>query len=170
MFDLTKENSLALDLPSLDLKKFSELQTLQTKGEKYLVFFSGEELFAVSSKNVAEAAPALPVTILPNAPEWLLGVANLRGDIISVLNLTAILRKKHSNLSPKSKFIILRSRIFEFGAAIVVDRISEIAVLPDGEIQINRDETMPHIFGRAVHKSQTLNLINTEKLFASLRI
>ena len=170
MNDLIRENSLAFDLPSLDLTRFSELQVPQTIGEKYLVFFLGEELFAVSSKKVAEATPSLAVTPLPNAPEWLLGIANLRGDIISVVNLSALLGKKNLIPTPKSKFIILRSQIFEFGVALIVERISEIVAFPDKEIQSSMNEKTPHIFGKAVHKSQTLNLINTEKLLASLKI
>ncbi|HLM60769.1 MAG TPA: chemotaxis protein CheW, partial [Pyrinomonadaceae bacterium] len=114
MNDLVQENSFAFDLPSLDLTRFSELQTPQTIGEKYLVFFLDDELFAISTKKVAEATPALPVTVLPHSPEWLFGIANLRGEIISVVNTSALLRKKHSPTAPKSKFIILRSQIFQF--------------------------------------------------------
>jgi purine-binding chemotaxis protein CheW len=169
MNDLVQEN-FVFDLPSLDLTKFSDSQAQQTIGEKYLVFFLDDELFAISTKKVAEATASLPVTALPHSPEWLLGIANLRGDIISVVNTSALLRKKHSTPTPKSKFIILRSQIFQFGAAITADRISEIVVLPDAEIQYNKDEKTPHIFGKAVHKTQTLNLINTEKLLASLRL
>jgi purine-binding chemotaxis protein CheW len=170
MNDLFKENSFAFDLSSLDLTKFSELPTARTIGENYLVFFLDDELFAISSKKVAEATTSLPITALPHTPEWLLGIANLRGEIISVVNTSALLRKRISVAAPKSKFIILRSQIFEFGAAITADRISEIVSLADEEIQFSTDEKMPHIFGKATHKTQTLNLINTEKLLASLRL
>ncbi len=71
MNDLTQENPFEFDLPALDLTRFSEPQTSKAVGEKYLVFFLGEELYAVSSKTIAEAAGSLAVTKLPNAPEWL---------------------------------------------------------------------------------------------------
>ncbi len=62
-------------------------------GEKFIVFVLDDELFAISSKQVAEVTHPLAVTPLPNAPEWLLGIANLRGEIISVADLQKILAK-----------------------------------------------------------------------------
>jgi len=159
-----------MDLPALDLTRFSDSQPLNAVGEKYLVFFLGEEFYAVASKTVAEAAASLVVTILPNAPDWLLGIANLRGKVISVVNLPAILQKENLIPAAKPKFIILRSQVFEAGVAFAANRISEIVALPEEQIQLNSDGKSPHIFGKAVHKSQTLNLIDTEKLLASLRI
>ena len=170
MNDFIQENPFEFDLPALDLTRFSEPQPSQAVGEKYLVFFLGEELYAVSSKTVAEAAASLAVTKLPNAPEWLLGITNLRGEIISVINLPAVLRKDNRTPAPKLKYIVLRSRIFESGAAFAANRISEIVTLPDWEIKNNTDEKSPHVFGTADYKSQTLNLIDTEKLLASLKI
>lgn len=170
MNDLIQENPSAFDLPELDLTRFSEPQMSPAVGEKYLVFFLGEELYAVASKTVAEAAAALIVTKLPNAPEWLLGVTNLRGEILSVLNLPAILRKDNLTPASKPKFIVLRSRVFESGVAFTASRISEIVTLPGEEIQNNADRESPHVFATAVHKSQTVNLIDTEKLLATLSI
>lgn len=163
------ENSPAFDLPSLDLTRFPELLTPQTVGEKYLIFFLGGELFAVSSKKVSEATSLLNVSTLPFAPEWLLGIANVRGEIIPVVNLPILLQKYPSPSPPKSKSVILRSQILEFGVALTVDRISEIIALPDKNIHLVNDEKAPYIYGKSVYKTQTLNFINTEKLLASLR-
>jgi len=170
MNDLIQENLPAFDLPALDLTRFSEPQASPAVGEKYLVFLLGEELYAVASKTVAEATASLVVTKLPNAPEWLLGVTNLRNEIISVINLPAILQKDDSAAVLKPKFIVLHSRVFESGVAFTANRISEIVTLPDEVIQNDDNQESPHVFGTAVHKSQTLNLIDTEKLLATLRI
>ena len=143
---------------------------VEAVSEKYLVFLSGEEFYAVASKTVAEAAASLAVTRLPNAPEWLLGIANLRGEVVSVLDLPAILQQEISTPAPKPKYIVLRSHIFGAGAAFAANRIGEIVTLPDEEIQIDADEKSPHVFATAVYKSHTLNLIDTEKLLASLKI
>jgi len=170
MHDLIEENLLAVDLPALDLTRFSEPQTSRAVGEKYLVFLLGEELYAVASNTVAEAAASLPVTKLPNAPEWLLGVTNLRGEIISVINLPAILRNDDSTPALKPKFIVLRSRVFESGVAFTANRISEIVTLPDEAIEEIADEKTPHVFGKTILKARTLNLIDAEKLLSTLRI
>ena len=164
-----QENPFSFDLPSLDLTRFSKLASDPLIGEKYLVFFSGNEFYAVSSEKVVEVAPSLPVTALPGSPEWLLGIINLRGEVISVVNLPALLGKKSLKPTPKRKFIILRSPSFESGAAFIADRISEIAVVPDEAVEFSSAAQSAPVFGKAIHKSHTLNLIDTEKLLASLK-
>lgn len=163
------ENPFFFDLPSLDLTRFSKPATQPPIGKKYLVFFSGDEYYAISSKKVIEVAPTLPVTVLPNAPEWLLGIANLRGEVVSVVNLLAVLQTKISKPVPKPKFIILRSPIFKSGVAFTADRISEIVNLPDEKVEFNDAVKPPSVFGKVVHKARALNLIDTEKLLASLK-
>jgi len=170
MKDLDEENPFFLDLPTLDLTRFSNPPNPPSIGEKYLVFFLDDEFYAVPSQKVVEVAPTIPVTVLQNAPEWLLGIANLRGEVISVVSLPALLEKKILKPAPKPKFIILRSSACESGVAFTADRISEIVSVPDEEINFNdAAESLP-VFARAVHKSQTLNLIDTEKLLASLKL
>jgi purine-binding chemotaxis protein CheW len=167
-----QNNSLEFGLTGLDLNAslFTDEPKPQIVGEKYIAFSQGGELYAVSSKKVIEVTAALTVALLPNAPEWLHGIANLRGEIISVLNFPIIFGRRASKLAPKSKFIVLRSQAFEFGVAFAADRLNEIVTLPDEKIQSIKDETSPFIFGKAVHQSNALNLIDMEKLLASLTI
>ena len=169
MNDLAPENHFFLDLPALDLTRFPKPPNPPSIGEKYLVFFLDDEFYAVPSQKVVEVTPTMPITVLPHAPEWLLGIANLRGEVISVVNLPALLAKKNRKHAPKPKFIILRSSAFESSAAFTADRISEIVSVPDEEVNFKDSADSPPVSGRAVHKSQTLNLIDTEKLFASLK-
>lgn len=169
MNDLPAENSFADNLSAFDLTKFSEPQSPAAVGEKFLVFSIGDELFAVSSNQIAEATASLAVTALPNSPEWLLGLANLRGEIVSVVDLPKALRRRNSAAAPKSKFIVLHSKVFEGGAAFKADKINEIAAIAGDAIRRVEDEKSPHVFGQTFYKSQTLNFIDTEKLLASLR-
>lgn len=137
-------------------------------GEKYLVFFLGEEFYAVASETVAEAAPYPSVVALPNAPEWLLGIANLRGEIISVVNLPFLLNKAASTVSAKSKIIVMRPQHSDNGFAFTADKLSEIIVLREQEIETGEKNPAAYICGKAVYKTKILNLIDTKKIFASL--
>lgn len=168
----SRKNSLELGLPVLDLTAsfFADEPKPQVVGEKYVAFSQDGEFYAVSSKKVVEVTASLHVAPLPNAPEWLHGIANLRGEIISVLNFPMLFGRRASAPAPKSKFIVLRSLAFEFGAAFAADRLNEIVTLPDEKIQSVKDGNSPFIFGKAVHQSNILNLIDMEKLLASLKI
>lgn len=160
----------AFDFTNLTNSFLTAEKSSPSAGEKYLIFFLDGEPHAVRSKQVAEAAPPLPIVKLPNAPEWLVGIANLRNEIISVVNLPVLLKKQRTTAAPKSKLVVLHSQHSAPNFAFLADRLSEIITLQDKEIQSVDDEAAPYIFGKAVHPAGNLNLIDTEKILASLVI
>ncbi|HVE58315.1 MAG TPA: chemotaxis protein CheW [Pyrinomonadaceae bacterium] len=137
----------------------------KSDGEKFVVFFLDDELFAVSADQIAEIVRPLEFTPLPNSPVWLYGIANLRGQIISVLNLAKICRKNSVPVSSKSKLIVLKPKNSASSMAFPVDRLSEIITLAKKDIQPSEDL---RFFGTAVHETVSVNLLDTEKLFSSL--
>lgn len=161
MFDLS-----SLDLPELTSSFFTDKQTANSDGEKFVVFFLDDGSFAVSANQVTEVVRPLPFTPLPNSPVWLGGIANLRGEIISVLNLSQICNKQSAPASPKSKLIVLRPKIFDSPIAFPVDKLSEIITLAKDEIEPAEDS---RFFGKAAHHSGVVYLLDTEKLFSSLK-
>ena len=149
---------------------FSDKQSTQMKGEKYIIFCLGAKFFAVPSKKVSEVVQRLSITPLPNVPGWLLGIADLRGGIISIVSLQKLLGAPDAALSSKSKFIVLKIQDFPASVALAVDRLSEIIVLPNEEIQPVESKKMPLLLGQATYQSYALNLLNVDNLLASLTI
>lgn len=175
MIDSAQINSADFDshtfkLTHLEHTFFSDEQFAQAKGEKYVVFCLGADFFAVSSDKVSEVVQMLSVTPLPNVPAWLLGIADLRGTIISVVSLRKLLDTPGAAAQPRTKFIVLKSRDFPSPVALAVDRLSEILVLPNEEIHFLKDEKTPYLLGRTMYQSNALTLLNVENLFSSLTI
>jgi purine-binding chemotaxis protein CheW len=175
MNDFARKNSTdfdssALDSDGLNAMFFSDEQFAQTKGERYVVFCLGEKFFGVSSDKVSEVAQRLSITPLPNVPDWLVGIADLRGRIISVVILEKLLGAPGANFSPKTKFIVLKSQKFPASVAVAADKLSEIVVIKNEEIHLIKDERTPCLFGRTMYKSNALDLLNVENLLASLTI
>ncbi len=171
MNDITNKISANFDLSSLDLLDlgdpyFHDEKASEIKGEKYIVFFLDTEIYAVSSKQVAEIFQPLAIRSLPNIPEWLLGITNFRNDIISVIDLLKLWQKKDLAVSPKPKLVVLRSENGESLIAFTIDKFSEIVTLPDENIQPVNETDFPYIYGKTIHKSNTLNLIDAEKLLS----
>jgi purine-binding chemotaxis protein CheW len=169
MIELPDKISANFDLSSMDLLDlgdpfFSDEKAAEIKGEKYIVFFINMEIYAVISKPVAEVFQPLGVTPLPNIPEWLIGITNFRNRIISVVDLQKLCQKENSTVSPKSKLIVLRSENDEARIAFTIDKFSEIVTLPDESIQRVNNQNSPYIYGKTIHKSNTLTLIDAEKL------
>lgn len=160
------------DLSSLNLPDLAESLPEHEKaeisdGEKFVVFFLDDEFFAVSAREVAEIVRPLDFTPLPNSPAWLYGIANLRGEIISVLNLSKICGKTNTSGSAKSKLIVLKSKYSAASVAFPVDRLSEIITFSLDDIKPAEDMRM---FGRAVYKTASVQLLDTEKLFSTLHL
>jgi purine-binding chemotaxis protein CheW len=142
------------------------------EGEKYLVFHLDDKIYGIDSKRVEEVSLSLPVTPLPNVPEWFLGIANLRGDLLSVVNLRK-LWKKNTTPPNKSRFIIFHSAKHESLIALMVDRLNEIVTLSANEINFSAAdfaESHPALFGKAEFKSQPLFLLEIDKILASLKV
>ena len=160
------------DLTDFNSSFFLDSLTPPMAGEKYLTFFLDDgELYAVSSKQVTEVAPMPgPIAFLPNAPGWLIGIVNLRGEVVCVVSLPTLLNKPASIVSSKPKLVCLRPQNSDVSFAFMADRLSELIVLPNAEIQFGEDRKSPYIFGKAVHQSNDLTLINTEKFLSSLII
>lgn len=182
MQDFTPENLADIDFSSLlELAEaslsFLDERPAQPYGEKYVVFALDEEFYAVHSNLVAEVLSPLPVTPLPGVPGWLSGVANLRGKIVSVVDLQKFWKKKTAASSAsalqKNKLIVLRSAKDDTKIAFVVDRLCEIVTLAPQDIKFSAadfENSFPTLFGKAAHKSHTLLLFDAENLLASLSL
>jgi purine-binding chemotaxis protein CheW len=171
MTDISNTKSANFDLSSLDLLDlsdplFPEENALETKGEKYIVFFLDTETYAVPSNQVAEIFQPLAITPLPNTPSWLLGIANFRNEIISVVDLQKLWQKDTISLSPKAKLVVLRSEKGDSHIAFAIDKFNEIVSFPDESVQAIDDEGIPYVNGKTTHKSSAVNLIDASKILS----
>lgn len=175
MNDLTQKQSANFDLSALDLLDLGDAYFPEDKmlsavpdGEKYIVFFLGTEIYAVLSKRVAEIFQPLAVTALPNTPLWLVGIANFRNEIISVIDLKKLWGKPGSPVSSKSKLIVLRPEAAGSPIAFAIDKLSEVVTLSEQNIHPISDQNSPCVYGKVLHKSNTLNLLDINNLLSSL--
>jgi twitching motility protein PilI len=64
---------------------------------------------------VAEIVPVPRITRVPGVKSWLLGIANLRGTILSVVDLQQFLGGEVSQVTPNSRLVVVRSGEWEYG-------------------------------------------------------
>ncbi len=74
-----------------------------------------------SMDNVVEIIPIPRVTQVPGVKSWLIGIANLRGTIISVIDLQEFLSNQPTNSSPNSRLVVVRANQWQYG--LLVDEI-----------------------------------------------
>ena len=90
-----------------------------------LTFSLGDELYAIESEHVAEVLPLPQLTPLPGTPPHVLGIVNVRGHIVSLLDLRVLFELPSGGLFDKNFLAILRSPEMEFG--LLIDRVQGMA-------------------------------------------
>ncbi|AFM42712.1 chemotaxis signal transduction protein [Desulfosporosinus acidiphilus SJ4] len=102
--------------------------------EEQLVTFSlGSEEFAVDIMRVQEIIRIPPITRVPNAPEYIEGVINLRGNVIPVVSLATRFGMIRTEETDLSRIIVLQVQSKVFG--IRVDAVTEVLHLDSESIE-----------------------------------
>lgn len=98
-----------------------------------LEFVLAYESYAVESRYVREVYPLTEITALPGTPAFVLGIINLRGEIVSVVDLKKFFDLPQRGLTDLNKVIILHDDNMEFG--ILADAIIGIRDIALGDIK-----------------------------------
>ena len=103
------------------------------KDHQVVGFRIGNETYGVRIGSVREIVRVPEITIVPNAPEAIEGVINLRGKIIPVMDL----RKRFGNVSvqPDKKNRILVVELESRLLGLIVSSASEVLKIPPSEIE-----------------------------------
>lgn len=93
--------------------------------ERYLAFLLGKEQYAIPLLQVKEVIEMSEPTPVPQAPPYFKGVINLRGQVISVLDLRAKLKLPQVENGPKTAIVILDLDP-SLSLGVVVDRVNSV--------------------------------------------
>lgn len=111
-------------------------QTVATVGGGGLFvvqFALGAETYAVEGACVGEVLRLKELTRLPGAPSFVLGVINLRGRILSVVDLREFFGLARVGLTDATRAIVLRHGALEF--AVVADAVLATATLQPADLE-----------------------------------
>ncbi len=95
-------------------------------------FYLGETLCGINIKQVQEINDYLNVTKVPLSPEYVMGIMNLRGQIVTIINLSMKIGLLPSVINPKSRVVITRSQGEHIG--LLVDKVTEVITVPQQKI------------------------------------
>jgi purine-binding chemotaxis protein CheW len=102
-----------------------------------VTFQLGEELYGVNIMDVKEIVRVQDVRAIPNAPFYVEGIFNLRGEIIPIINLHKRFHIKRAITSEEdellSGFIIIDIDRMKLG--IIIDRVSRVVTVEKEDIQ-----------------------------------
>lgn len=106
-----------------------------TVGEliEILEFRLANENYGIGTSFVREVFPMKAFTPLPGTPPFVLGIINVRGEVLSVIDIKKFFELPGKALSDLDKVIIVRNREMEFG--ILADAVIGTRSIPVAELQ-----------------------------------
>ena len=103
------------------------------KGDELIAFNIGAQEFCISTTSVREIRGWTPATPLPHAPEFVLGVVNLRGVVLPIVDLAV--RLGFPPTQPTARHAIIVVEAGNQVAGLLVDGVSDIFTAEDAQIQ-----------------------------------
>lgn len=101
---------------------------LASGGTQYLTFILNEEHYGIDILKVQSVQGWQPVTEVPNMPAFLLGVINMRGDVVPIIDLRLRFALGAADFTERTVVIIVRVDCADHARTVglVVDAVSEV--------------------------------------------
>ncbi len=135
------------------------METIAAKKEvtegKFLTFVLGSEEYGIEILRVREIIGLMDITTVPQTPDYMKGVINLRGKVIPVIDLR--LKFSMSEEEHTKETCIIVTEVNNASIGIIVDSVSEVLDIKCGEI-----EEAPS-FGQGIDTSFIMGLGKTKK-------
>jgi len=137
---------------------------------KVLTFSLGGEVYGVDILRVKEIRGWSPVTRIPQTPASMLGVLNLRGLIVPVVDLRVRFALEAAEFTPLTVIIVLslRGESGQRECGIVVDNVNDVVDIAADSIkpapELGGGQTGEYIEGITSHDEQMLILLNAESV------
>jgi purine-binding chemotaxis protein CheW len=149
-----------------DTEDLYERQEPREETLQIIVFRLAREWYGVEIIKVKEIIKVGNLTHLPSSPEHIVGIVNLRGNILSVTDLKTMFNLPHEEPTEKTRIIAIESGILETG--LLVDEVVESIEVPVSKIE-SPLLTLPlgggkYIKGQCKVDNKLVALINVEKV------
>jgi len=131
----------------------------QTSDLKIISFFLGQQVFSVNIMSVREIRGWTPATPLAHVPRHVLGVINLRGTVIPVIDMA--LRLGLAAITPTERSAIIVASVRGQLVGLLVDNVSDMVTVATDEIQ-----SVPEVGATEVQR-MTVSIISKDRQMIS---
>jgi purine-binding chemotaxis protein CheW len=111
------------------------------------------------------------VTRVPGAPASLRGIVNLRGEIVPLLDLRAMLELPPPPAGSSGRLVVVRMPAGDSPCALQVDALGGIALLDSGSLETPAPELdsriAPWVTGASAHRNRPVQLFDLNRLLAA---
>lgn len=149
----------------------------QGRPGKYLVFQLGREEFGVTVVKVREIMGMQEITEVPQTPDYVRGVINLRGKVIPVVDLRRKFGMAEEENTPRTCIVVMQVSLGRGNGketiqmGVIVDAVAEVITIHEQEIEdtpsFGEDIEMPYILGMAKVKGRVKILLDIDRVMSA---
>jgi purine-binding chemotaxis protein CheW len=144
-----------------------------TEISQYLTFKLEEEVFALEISKVREVLDFTTVTKVPQTPDFMLGVINLRGSVVPVVDMRTKFGVARAEKTVDSCFIIVEIELDQESVVLgaLVDSVQEVIELDPDQIEppprIGTRLNTKYIKGMGKRDSAFIMILDIDRVFSS---
>ena len=150
------------------LQKQQEQKKPNTETENIIqlvAFVVGSEEFAVPILSIQEIIKPLEYTRVPGVPNYVLGVFNMRGWVVPLINLRLKFGLPYEKPTEDTRYIVIKNQ--EERAGFIIDRLTEAERIKESDIDptpetISQDENL--IYGVGKRDDRLITILRPEEL------
>ena len=149
-----------------DVLNHTEQEEDTLKG-KYLIFSMGKESYGMEIRYITEIIGIQPITEVPEMPEYIRGITNLRGKLIPVMDARCRFKKALREYDDRTCIIVIETNNISIG--LIVDSVAEVLTIDEKDIELPpemRKEKNKYIKGIGKTGGSIKLLIDCEKLLS----
>ncbi len=133
---------------------------------RWVTFRLADEIYGINVMQVQEVLRMTDVAPVPGAPHYVMGIINLRGKVVTVLDTRKLLDLATGDITDTSRIMIIESGKVTVG--LLVDSVAEVVNISSSEIDpppsVGNDEGSRYVQGIYSSEQQILILIDLDKL------
>lgn len=136
--------------------------------EKYLTFFIDGQLFAIPSSEVVEIIRMQPITFIPKIPPFIIGVINLRGKIVPLVDVRLKFNKEKREYDDHTSIIV--AEVNDLSVGLIVDSVNDVTNIAKNQIsdtpRLSKDTTNSFVKGIATLNENAVMILDIERILA----
>ncbi|RLV61596.1 chemotaxis protein CheW [Parashewanella curva] len=135
---------------------------------QWVTFRLDNETYGINVMQVQEVLRYSEIAPVPGAPHYVLGIINLRGNVVTVIDTRARFGLASADIDDSSRIVIIEAEKQVIG--ILVDSVAEVVYLKSTEIDnapnVGTEESAKFIQGVSNRDSELLILVDLDKLLS----
>jgi len=119
-------------MSQLDLEDINEELDEDAQKNRFLTFHLGKESYGIEIQYVTEIIVMQEITKVPDLPESMIGVVNLRGNVISVMDMRKRFHLESRDYDDRTCIIVVN--IADLAIGLLVDTVNEVLNIPEEQV------------------------------------